>query len=533
MKLAFASVFLLLFSVSLQVSAESWVGSKHCEPSLNACLKKKGGSTQCGVEYEKCLKTSGGVLERSDGSMTQRYHPDNPQFKICQKKGLIIGTKAFDACMNGAGDTQTASTNPTPRSTTPAMTPMSSPVSNPIVVPTEPPIDTAAASACQAEFGQVYQKCEAESQVAVSTCDSNNDEEMTSFGNSAAELALRVGQAAAITATCTEMIQVSQGANRTVAAYRERCKSAQTSCFNSCSQVTTFIAEKAKICFPHLSNEEANAAMTQYQSVVSTNTRTCESLDTKIAQAGKAIEEYGNVLIRSTNCRAESHGGEDSARLAELKMAAASSVDCADPNNATNRVCVCQNNPQDRMCTMAEQKARGESSMASASGDSSSRVPAQSSGGPSGDLFGTPSITPGTPNAGGLGTVAEGRQGGEAFGGSGGGSGSASAGKGETTSADGREHGVLGGFYGGGSGGGSYGSYAGAGTGSAAQGGAQRIGGATSASSGELQKFLPGGQNGRRYPNGASGPDGITGPHSNIWLKIQNRYQNESASLLP
>ncbi|WP_374075612.1 hypothetical protein [Bdellovibrio bacteriovorus] len=531
MKLAFASVFLLFFSVSLQVSAESWVGSKHCQPSLNACLKKKGGSTECGVEYEKCLKTSGGVLERSDGSMTQRYHPDNPQFKICQKKGLIIGTKAFDACMNGAGNTQTASTNPTPRSTTPAMTPMSSPVSNPIDVPTEPPIDTAAASACQAEFGQVYQKCEAESQVAVSTCDSNNDEEMTSFGNSAAEMALRVGQAAAITANCTEMIRVSQGANRTVAAYRERCKSAQTSCFNSCSQVTTFIAEKAKICFPHLSNEEAAAAMTQYQSVVSTNTRTCESLDTKIAEAGKAIQEYGDVLVGSTNCRADTYGGEDAGRLENLKMAAASSVDCADPNNATNRVCVCQKNPQDRTCTLSEQRA-GES-VAASSSDPSSRNPAQASGGLNGDMFGTPSITPGKPNSGEPGTVAEGRQGGEAFGGSGGSSGSASAGKGETASADGKEHGVLGGFYGGGSGGGSYGSYAGTGTGAAAQAGAQRIGGAASASSGELQKFLPGGQNGRRYPNGASGPDGITGPHSNIWLKIQNRYQNESTSLLP
>lgn len=520
MKLAFASLFLVSFCISLQVSAESWVGSRHCQPSLNACLKKKGGSTECGVEYEKCLKTSGGVLERSDGSMTQRYHPDNSQFKICQKKGLIIGTKAFDACMNGAGNTQTTSTNPTPRSTTPAMTPMSSPVSTPLDVPTEPPIDTAAASACQAEFGQIYQKCEAESQVAVSTCDSNNDEEMTSFGNSAADLALRVGQqAAAITASCTQMAQVTQGANRTVTAYRERCKSAQTSCFNSCSQVTTFIAEKAKICFPHLSNEEANAAMTQYQSVVSTNTRTCEALDTKIEQAKSAISEYTLTLANATGCREESYGGEDSARLSELKMAAASSVDC-------------QKNPQDRTCTLSEQRA-GDSVASAGGADSSSRSPAQARGGVNGDLFGTPAITPGNPNSGAPGTAAEGRQGGEAFGGSGGGSGSASGRTGETASADGKEHGVLGGFYGGGGGGGSYGSYAGTGTGAAAQGGAQRVGGATSASSGELQKFLPGGQNGRRYPNGASGPDGITGPHSNIWLKIQNRYQNESAGLLP
>ena len=32
---------------------------------------------------------------------------------------------------------------------------------------------------------------------------------------------------------------------------------------------------------------------------------------------------------------------------------------------------------------------------------------------------------------------------------------------------------------------------------------------------------------------GTAGPDGITGPHSNIWLKIQNRYQVVRPTLIP
>jgi hypothetical protein len=32
---------------------------------------------------------------------------------------------------------------------------------------------------------------------------------------------------------------------------------------------------------------------------------------------------------------------------------------------------------------------------------------------------------------------------------------------------------------------------------------------------------------------GSSGPDGITGPHSNIWQKVNNRYRTVVPTLLP
>ncbi|WP_295901869.1 hypothetical protein [uncultured Bdellovibrio sp.] len=528
--------------LSLEANAAPFVGVKYCEPSLNACLKKSKDKTQCGQEYETCLKTTGGVLERSDGSMTQRYHPDNPQFKKCQAQGLIIGTKAFDACMNGAG-TSTAST---PRTSRPPVTSPTTTASTPSVddttpTPQEDP-NTPESRACQAEFAEAYQKCEAESQIAVSNCDSENDSDLASFSNSTNDLAIRLGAtaAASITQSCTEMAKVSQAANATVATFRTRCKAAQNSCFDSCARVNTFISERSSTCFPHLTSQQVSEAMSQYQNNVSGNRTKCEALDTKITEAEKAIKEYGNALTVSAGCREDTYGGL-AANAPEFCKATpsypgcsrANPIDCSDPTAAVeNRVCICQKNPNDRTCTLAEQKEGGES--VAASSDPSGRLPSQASGGGGGDMFGTPSITQGKPNSGGPGTVAEGRQGGEALGGSGGGSGNggSASGRGVANAGDGNEHGVLGGFYGGG--GGSYGAYGnGSGSGTVANAnGAQRVGG-NSASSQELQKFLPGGQNDRRYPNGASGPDGITGPHSNIWLKIQNRYQNESSNLMP
>jgi hypothetical protein len=59
-------------------------------------------------------------------------------------------------------------------------------------------------------------------------------------------------------------------------------------------------------------------------------------------------------------------------------------------------------------------------------------------------------------------------------------------------------------------------------------------GGASSNAAVDLKKFLPGGQmDPARGIAGISGPDGITGPNSNLWEKVNIRYQEFSANLLP
>lgn len=87
------------------------------------------------------------------------------------------------------------------------------------------------------------------------------------------------------------------------------------------------------------------------------------------------------------------------------------------------------------------------------------------------------------------------------------------------------------GYAGGGSGGGGGGS--GSGSQSYDQNG-NRYGQNGNSPNVDLRQFMPGGQ---RDPSrglaGISGPDGITGPNSNIWQKINVRYYAVSPSLLP
>lgn len=92
---------------------------------------------------------------------------------------------------------------------------------------------------------------------------------------------------------------------------------------------------------------------------------------------------------------------------------------------------------------------------------------------------------------------------------------------------------VTAGFYGAGGGaGGSLGGRGGSG-GAGGYGGQRAANGA--AGGPDLRAFLPGGKYDPRQRGiaGATGVDGITGPHTNIWHKIQNRYQATSPTLLP
>ena len=116
--------------------------------------------------------------------------------------------------------------------------------------------------------------------------------------------------------------------------------------------------------------------------------------------------------------------------------------------------------------------------------------------------------------------------------GGGGGGGASGGAAGEEGLEDGVQ--VNAGFYGGG------GSFGGSGYGGGSgERNAAGMAGAAGAAKGkggpDLSKFLPGGQYDPKLRGlaGSGGPDGITGPHSNIWQKIQNRYRVMSPTLLP
>jgi hypothetical protein len=217
-------------------------------------------------------------------------------------------------------------------------------------------------------------------------------------------------------------------------------------------------------------------------------------------------------------------------------------VDCSNPTMAaTNKVCICATNPREPIC-LNSQSAGGGSSGGISSGasgkiDPSSRLAEKSAGKDfGGDIPDGPSIAQGKPNGSGGAESLDGKQGGGASlggGGGGGGEGPASGSKAQQASAEAAVHG---GFYSGNSGGTRFGF---GGSGSSGASG-MRFGGSPALTAEglpegpDLRKFLPGGQfDPKRGISGVGGADGLTGPNSNNWEKIKNRYQVMSPTLLP
>ncbi|WP_415062283.1 hypothetical protein [Bdellovibrio sp.] len=487
------------------------------------------------------MKSSGGVIERSDGTFTQMYHPDNSQFKKCQAQGLTSGTRAFDNCMKGssssiANTTATTATN-TSAGTSSDSSPPAAPASEePATARTSE--DSQEALACQGQFGNLIERCQQESQAAISNCDEKNDGGMNSVASTASQVALLMGQqtSSSITAACSKMADLSQAANAALAAYRLNCRSAQESCLSSCEQAKTFIIERAATCFPDLSGGQLTVAMSSYHSSIDGNLNSCRSLESKINEAQQAIQNYGSTLANASQCAALT-SGDPSRSVAELCKATpsypgcnpAAPVDCSKPEYATtNKICICSKNPHDPSCAVL-QKAGGDSLGGSI--DSSSRL-ANSGGEFQGDIPGLPSVAPGIPG-GGSGSSIDGHQGGAPLGGSeGGGGGVAHLAKANESVGD-KFSGDNSGFYGGG-GGRYYGNGSSAGEASGSEGSYRGSQSAKGEDGPDLKKFLPGGQfDPKRGVSGFGGPDGITGPHSNIWQKIQNRYRAVSPTLIP
>ncbi len=536
-------LFWSVFCLSFQVQAGPWVGTSYCTPSFQNCLKAHPGSTLCGQEYEKCMKSSGGVIERSDGTFTQMYHPDNSQFKKCQAQGLTSGTRAFDSCMRGTSGTNTTNTSA-----------RSSPnVSTPVAPASEEPAETRPnddsretertqgesqeTQACQGQFGNLIERCQQDSQSAISSCDEKNDGGMNSVASTASQVALLMGQqtSSSITAACSKMADLSQAANAALAAYRLNCRSAQESCLSSCEQAKAFVIEKAATCFPDLSGAQLTSAMSSYHSAIDGNLNSCRSLESKISEAQQAIQNYGSTLANASQCAALT-SGDPSRSVAELCRATpnypgcnpAAPVDCSKPEHATtNKICICSKNPHDPSCT-AQQKAGGNSLGGSI--DSSSRLNNSSSEFKE-DIPGLPSITPGASGSG-FGNSIDGHQGGAPLGGEDG-SGHGVAGLAKAKESVGEKlSGDTSGVYGGG--GGRYYGNGSSGGDAVAEGSYRRFQGEKGSQGPDLKKFLPGGPfDPKRSLSGIGGVDGITGPHSNIWQKIQNRYRALSPTLMP
>lgn len=401
------------------------------------------------------------------------------------------------------------------------------------------------ASQCQREYQSYYDRCSEEIEATSHSCDEKNDEGMTGV---AAQVALMLGQQTGsnVQAACGQMANVSQAANAAVAAYRIVCNNAISTCKSQCKLIEEYVRGNPS-CGPYFlggGNSSSAAALSQGQTLANR----CKNFDAKMNQAQQAIQNYGNTAANASACSQQTAGDAQAtpdfckANPNYPSCQTAANVDCNNPElAATNKVCVCAKNPTDPMC-FNQDKASGSGNMlAGGNIDSSSRQTASSNEGSDfGDIPSLPSIAQGEMPDSGPGEAIDGRQGnGAGVGGFSTSSGSAmSSGSDERGKNNAAENPALegGGFYGGGSGG-KFGSYAGSEEGGSGRQGTPGAPGTPHAANGQpdLRQFLPGGKFDPRGHGfaGSSGPDGITGPASDIWQKIQNRYRVLSHTLMP
>ncbi|WP_374077509.1 hypothetical protein [Bdellovibrio bacteriovorus] len=397
---------------------------------------------------------------------------------------------------------------------------------------------------CQQQFEQIRQRCGTQQSDTAYTCDEKNDSGMSSVTDTAAQLALMMGQqtSASIQAACSKMADFTQAANGALAAYRLTCSNSINSCKSACTEAKTYLNQNQQ-CLTGGNQLTYSNLMTS----VDNDIKVCNNYNSKVNEAQQAIQNYGATSANASQCASLTEGTGSApvtefckANPTHVSCAGVAAVDCTNPTQATtNKVCVCTKNPNDPMCSNS-QKAGGSdaASIAGGSIDPASRLAKGSDNVDlGGDVPGLPLPSPGASSSGSSQGVDGSQGGGTVGGGSGGGSGgSASSGGGGGGSANENGANVNGGFYGGGGGGGKFGGgYGGGGDGSGARGVAGGAGGIPGAQGGpDLRKFLPGGQyDPKRGLSGMSGTDGITGPHSNIWQKIQNRYKVMSPTLLP
>ncbi|WP_413291675.1 hypothetical protein ACLSU7_09670 [Bdellovibrio sp. HCB185ZH] len=394
---------------------------------------------------------------------------------------------------------------------------------------------TAGTTVCSVQFQRLMAQCSNEISSTDSNCDQKSNQGMNSASAMASQVALAYGAKAAssIAESCTTMAALSSTINAAVAAYRLTCSSAIKDCNSTCSSAQKYL-ESTPAC-----QTDPNFAAMKGQATSSVNQ--CASYTAKVGEAQQAMNNIAQTAANATQCASltSADGSSDLASLcaANPSLAGCENVvmDCNNPAMASNKVCICSKNPSDPSC-LGTSNVVGDTGGGLATIDQSSRTGSSASASDfTGDLPNI-GIEQAELSSGGSDAGIDGKQGGGvSFGGSGGGSGS--GGKPGAEGADPtKSTAVNSGFRGGGGGGGGFG---GGGSDGEGQGGGffNSAANALAAKGGpDLRQFLPGG--GKYNPNargvaGATGPDGITGPHTDIWKKVQNRYQVMSPSLLP
>ncbi len=389
------------------------------------------------------------------------------------------------------------------------------------------------AGACLSRYQAELDVCREEKASAFQNCDQDKDSGLTQAKRGLSDLATGMGQQSGAQAACSGMGQALGAANAAVAAFTQTCNSAKNSCVSKCSSLKRDLDRELSSPTPECIGADNSGAAELSQimeSAISENAE-CRTLDTKVQQGVAAVNNTMGTVQGAMNCAEQL----DTTLLycKQNPNAIGCSVmatDCSNPTIAsTSPICICAKNPSDPSCSVSMKAGSGRGGATDLA--SSAGLTGGSAGGGGADM-GLDNVDwqgrewkKSNDTAEDPGGSKGGRpiQDGSAGNGSGGGEGGGAGGPNAVS--------VNNGFRGGGGGGGG-GFYGGeGGSGSAAA----KAAGAANSKNPDLRNFLPGGKFDPRSRGiaGISGPDGITGPHSNIWQKIQNRYQAEKPRLIP
>lgn len=387
------------------------------------------------------------------------------------------------------------------------------------------------------KFGE---RCFKSVQDAKQNCDLNSNKDMRMAMAMANVFKNQMDMQASsnLQAACSGMGDVSKTVNLALGSYKAYC----TSGYGECSQACSEDLEKVTVAYQSTDPLVEGATSSDVVAVRRLKDQ-CESLTENINGAAENMMKYMAVDQQMSQCGLLTAANKTLAQKCQENpndpmCKIGSGVDCANPQQAaTNLVCKCQANPRLPECLGGNGSGGVGTNQASRT-DVAGADGAGNNGNFGGLGGGFGSFAPG-PDAGagkenGAGGSLNRGGGGRASVSESGGTGSAPSRGGGGGGGSNLNAKVIGSYGFGGASAGSGSGYSGGGS----QGGSYGYGGGGNAGNGnqkvDLRQFLPGGQmDPKRGLAGISGPDGITGPNSDIWLKVKTRYFAETPSLLP
>lgn len=405
----------------------------------------------------------------------------------------------LDSC--DAGDSnQSAGSGAQPQAAvTPPRQPEGSAEQQNLILRSDAQLQAAEAVPATAEAAK---QCRKDLETAQYACNPERDGNMISAANTATQTAQAIAGMSGAAGACSSLGQAIVAAQGALGGFQANCGLKQSRCASTCSQ----FSQAARECVFY-KNVQAQAV-------------------TNILGAAQMLQS-----VKSCSGKLGSSLAQMCAQNPALAVCASlqGPISCNDPAvAATNTTCICQNNPADPRCGSIDNSSQWVSNTGSGA-DSSTLSDASAFGDGLGDLMGGDELAMGTPSEAGDNQLAKGNLGGGGGGLGGGGTGGGGASGGTGRGGSGANADILKGSYGG-RGGGSGGSY---GYGSRDPGAGYGTG-ATANPNVDLNKFLPGGKmDPSRGLAGVSGPDGITGPNSDIWKKIRTRYFAVSPQMRP